>query len=216
MPLPPDVHPEFFFLRHGETEANDLQLMAGSGWDVPLNERGRQQAEDFAAKHAGLLAKVKTVCVSPLTRAQQTAEIVNRALQKPQHQVDDLKEWFCGDWERQPYGNVPGLFAKPHIDPPNGEPVADFFDRCVRGVHTALQQGGPVLIVAHGGVWHGLCVKFGFATGWLDNCGLVHVARHEGRWQKSYLTQAFTEDDHSDIRTVADAANAARLRQAQR
>lgn len=62
-----------YLVRHGETEANRAGLALGRA-DVPLNERGRQQARCLADALAG--EPFAAVYTSPLKRAQQTAEAI--------------------------------------------------------------------------------------------------------------------------------------------
>jgi len=42
-----EAEKKWFIIRHGETEPNRQQIIQGSGLDAPLNETGRQQAQDF-------------------------------------------------------------------------------------------------------------------------------------------------------------------------
>jgi probable phosphoglycerate mutase len=43
-------HSRFYLCRHGETDANATHCLQGSGIDLPLNERGLQQAEALATE----------------------------------------------------------------------------------------------------------------------------------------------------------------------
>lgn len=64
-------------LRHGQTDWNvDMRLQGIS--DIPLNDRGRSQARAAAPKVAS--GNWDLVLTSPLSRAQETAEIVSRAI----------------------------------------------------------------------------------------------------------------------------------------
>jgi broad specificity phosphatase PhoE len=63
-------------VRHGETDWNLQGLTQGSR-DVPLNERGRQQARAAAAYLAEL--PWDAIYASPLSRAWETAEIISSA-----------------------------------------------------------------------------------------------------------------------------------------
>lgn len=63
------MHP-FFFIRHGETEWNRLDLMQGQT-DIPLNDNGRKQAESIRALMVAL--RIEKVFASDLDRAMETA-----------------------------------------------------------------------------------------------------------------------------------------------
>ena len=67
----------FYYLRHGETDWNKEHRMQGAT-DVPLNATGVAQAH--RAKEALRGRHVETICCSPLSRAYDTAMIVNEVL----------------------------------------------------------------------------------------------------------------------------------------
>ena len=66
----------FYMIRHGQTEANAAQIMAGS-IDSPLTALGRQQAKNVHDILENLEIKPKTIIHSHLSRAKETAEILN-------------------------------------------------------------------------------------------------------------------------------------------
>ncbi len=139
----------FYFLRHGETEWNRLRRCQGRS-DIPLNETGVAQAHAAKERMRGL--EIGTICVSPLIRARQTAEIVNEVLQRPIVVIDDLQEISFGPYE----GTEPGPW---YTDLLKGvahegvESIEAFFARALTGLNKALEHEGPVLVVAHGGVF---------------------------------------------------------------
>ncbi len=69
-----------YFMRHGETNANSERRLSDGLDDTPLNEKGREQALHSALelKKRGMMFDY--IFVSPLVRAQQTAEIVAKTL----------------------------------------------------------------------------------------------------------------------------------------
>ena len=69
---------KLYFVRHGESEANVLQVISNRGWMHPLTEKGRQQANTLAEKLRG--AGITKIYTSPLRRAVETAEILSRSL----------------------------------------------------------------------------------------------------------------------------------------
>ncbi|HVO86693.1 MAG TPA: histidine phosphatase family protein [Candidatus Binatia bacterium] len=63
-----------YFVRHGESEANRLGLSAGSEFDTPLTDKGRQQARKTGQelKHKN----IELIIASPLGRTVETAQII--------------------------------------------------------------------------------------------------------------------------------------------
>ncbi len=119
-------------VRHGETESNRLGLALGRA-DVPLNERGRWQAQRLAAALAA--APLAAVYSSPLSRARDTARPI--AAEHSLHvQVDEgLTEMDIGEAEGLTFTEVrsrfPGLLEAwvgaggPSQAMPGGERLVD-------------------------------------------------------------------------------------------
>ncbi|MBS1994096.1 MAG: histidine phosphatase family protein [Cyanobacteria bacterium SZAS LIN-3] len=171
---------KFYFIRHGQTEANLSDLAAGAGWDIELNETGLAQAKALAeSEQIKVCADTQTICVSPLLRARQTAEALKIVIDAPVVVIDELKEWHLGDWEKTPWSNLPNIF-EPGTNPPNGEKQLEFGMRVSNGLNQALAQPGPVLIVAHGGVWHAICRILSIKAGSIENCAVKCVIRDDG------------------------------------
>ena len=140
----------FYYLRHGETDWN-LERRAQGHNDIPLNATGIAQAH--AAKAPLGRCDIVTICCSPLARARVTAEIVNETLRRPLVVIDDLKECGYGIKEGQGRGGD-WMRAWRHGDTPEGaESYEGFIARALAGLHQALAHPGPVLIVAHAGVY---------------------------------------------------------------
>lgn len=176
---------KFYFVRHGETEANQRNLAAGCGWDVDLNETGLAQARALAASaKMEFCREVRTICVSPMSRARQTAEALNQVLSVEMVIVEEFKEWDLGDWERQSWSDLPNLFH-PGSNPPNGESQLQFGARVAWGLNSAFRQEGPIMIVAHGGVWHCIARILNVPGGSIDNCDLRCVVKEStfSRWR---------------------------------
>ncbi len=146
---------KFVFLRHGQTDANAQGLMCGGDWDIPLNATGFDQARRAAEKIAQSGISISSICCSPMRRAQETAQIVAKELSKSIITVEELREWRVGEWEQRPWKEVPDPFLT-DVDPEKGESRLEFEQRVIRGARKSFGEAGPVLIVAHGGVWHAL------------------------------------------------------------
>lgn len=159
-------------IRHGETEANAAKIMAGS-LDSPLNDNGRRQAREAKEIIESLAIKPRTVVHSQLSRARDTACILNESLNAPIHEDHRLAELHAGDWEGQPYAVCSPLLHG-WEDPPNGEPFSDFTQRLQQAKsHALATHDGPVMIVSHGGVFRGLGMIYGLQIpGVFKNCQL--------------------------------------------
>src|SRR5687768_2128817 len=84
----------FYYLRHGETEANASRIIAGS-LDVDLTPLGREQAQ--AAARALSREPITAVYSSPLRRARETAEPVAEALALPIILIGEIAERNWGE-----------------------------------------------------------------------------------------------------------------------
>ncbi|HEY4345003.1 MAG TPA: histidine phosphatase family protein [Parvibaculum sp.] len=140
----------FYFLRHGETDWN-LNRRAQGQIDIPLNATGIAQAKAAAEVVRGL--GIKTICASPLSRAYETARFSSEASGIPITVIEELKECGLGADEGRAGGAWFGDWRAGTYCPEGAETYAGFLDRALIGVNKALETQGPVLIVAHGGVF---------------------------------------------------------------
>jgi probable phosphoglycerate mutase len=154
----------FYFLRHGETDWNKQGLMQGHT-DIPLNETGRLQAR--AAVEALSRLPIDRIVASPLVRAYETAEIVNRVLQKPLLTDGGIKERHFGSMEGMTHAEMDRQRSAWMADgsleveengypcPPEAEPYGVFKTRTIETLDKYLGDdvNGNVLFVAHGGVY---------------------------------------------------------------
>ena len=85
--------PEVWLVRHGETAWSRDRLHT-SNTDVPLTERGIEQARDLGARLRG--RSFALVLTSPRARARHTAELAGFAGAVVD---DDLVEWGYGHFE---------------------------------------------------------------------------------------------------------------------
>jgi broad specificity phosphatase PhoE len=155
------------FVRHGQTPYNAENRLQGQR-DVPLDGKGRQQAEAvgrYLAAHRGAdlarLAAAGAFWASPLARTRQTMELMRVAARlplQPYYLDARLMELSFGDWEgltwdevraRDPAGVKARQADKWNYAPPHGESYA----RLVKRVQPWLdERTGDALVVAHGGV----------------------------------------------------------------
>lgn len=146
-----------YIVRHGETWANVESRYLGA-LDPDLTDKGRQQAESLDAQ---LPASVSALVVSPLVRARQTAEILNRTRALKLQVLTGLRERHVGVFEgltqteaREQHPDLWRRNITRHwaLAPTGGESIFEVVSR----VHTTLHQlqeqhaGETVVIVAHG------------------------------------------------------------------
>jgi probable phosphoglycerate mutase len=137
--------PVVYLVRHGETAWSAARRHTGRT-DVPLTERGEDQARALGARLSGVtFARVLT---SPLQRATRTCELAGF----PGAERDpDLVEWNYGDYEGRRTDDIraarPGwnLFRD---GCPNGETADDVGERADRVIARVRAAPGPVLVFA--------------------------------------------------------------------
>jgi len=159
-------------MRHGETEWNALGKIQGGNLDLSLNETGRAQAQKIEETVFNL--GIKKILHSPLRRAKETADIVNKRSALPMHTFDDFKEWNVGDW----YGLSSDVFrsyVKQGLQPPNGETLSAFKHRVHDAFDRLVKDHNNFLIVAHGFTFNALKSKSNIQTNIesLSNCQFV-------------------------------------------
>ncbi len=150
----------FWFLRHGETDWNAQGLTQGRT-DVPLNANGRAQAAASAAKLLG--RGISSIVASPLGRAQETARVVGAALGLAVSTEADLRETAFGAQEGQKMGPWYDDWVAGTYTPAGGESFEALRARVVPAVNRALALPGPVLIVAHGGMFRAVRTAMGLS-----------------------------------------------------
>jgi len=78
-----------YFVRHGQTEHNVLEISQNDA--VELSDEGQKQAEILAKRFSKI--PIDIIFASPMQRAKQTAEIINKELKKETVYSDLLREW---------------------------------------------------------------------------------------------------------------------------
>ncbi len=174
---------EFYFVRHGQTDANLKGIMCGGKWDLELNSTGLEQAALAAENFKKKVQTINSICVSPLIRARQTAEFFAQKFQLPLIQIDEIQEWDIGAWEKVAFESIKADFLGDGEPPGTGETRKDFQARVQLGFNKCLYYPGPVLMVSHGGVGLALQKFLGTSANKIENCIPFHVYRNaQGNW----------------------------------
>lgn len=144
----------FYFVRHGESEANAARRFAGQT-DSPLTERGRRQARDVAEE----LARVHfdRIVSSDLARTRDTAEAIARKHGVRVEVFPELREVDVGDRTGTPFEEARGLpnwNDDGFVAWPSGETLDAVLARVLGTIDTLTREspGKTVLVVGHGGI----------------------------------------------------------------
>jgi broad specificity phosphatase PhoE len=144
----------FYFVRHGESEANATRRFAGRS-DSPLTERGREQAKAVAETLAD--TTFDRVVATPLHRSLDTAKVIADRLRMPVEIEPDLIEIDVGDktgaaWDET--RALPNWRDDGFVAWPNGETLDQVLARSLRALRRLARgtPGGRVLVIGHGGV----------------------------------------------------------------
>jgi alpha-ribazole phosphatase len=149
---------EVLFVRHAQT---DLAGTFCGHADPPINEEGRRQAEELAARLS--TRRFHAIYSSDLRRAKDTAEILAGTLTAPVFTMRSLREIHFGQWEGLNWKQIEqrdGEYARrwvhafPALPAPDGEPFAAFQDRVLDAADRlrCLAGGKRMIVVTHGGV----------------------------------------------------------------
>jgi broad specificity phosphatase PhoE len=156
----------FLLIRHGHTAQNGpgARLRMSGITDFRLSDVGRREAHQLARFLAARSDHFASICMSPLSRARDTAlALVAAGLGEPVT-VEDLREIDCGAFE----GLELELVKRRHPDLwaanlrqddedfrwPRGESYRAFRTRCLGAVRelAARHRGERIAVVTHAGV----------------------------------------------------------------
>lgn len=143
-----------YVVRHGQTEWNALAKVQGRA-DIELNEKGIEQAEETRKQLQD--EKIDLIICSPLTRARQTAEIINRNRNIPTIYDEAIIERDFGEFEGISKNNFDfeGYWSyKQNRQYEKAENIRDFFNRVYNFLDNIKKEykDKRILIVAHGGI----------------------------------------------------------------
>lgn len=164
--MAPLVWPDFYFARHGETDWNREQRYQGS-MDIPLNDRGRLQADANGPLLRALLERDNVDpaslrwFASPLSRASETMDRMRAAFDQelpPVIHDKRLIEISFGTLEGRLHAEINREMALApgerdasywHFRPEQGE---NYDDVAARLIDFAVDLTQHAVVVAHGGV----------------------------------------------------------------
>ncbi len=147
-------------IRHGQTDWNRDGRYQGQS-DIPLNETGRTEARELAARIVRDGTRPETIYTSDLARARETAQILAEAWKVRVHEDARLREIDQGVWEGMRVDEIQARFPSEfqtylkdplRAGPPQGETVGQVQARVREAVDEILTQhpGGTAAVVSHG------------------------------------------------------------------
>jgi broad specificity phosphatase PhoE len=146
-----------YLVRHGQTDWNrDLRFRGRI--DVPLNERGRREAEAIA--EALRDENIDAIYTSPLSRAVESARPAARLFNLEIVPVEGLIDISYGTWEGLPFHEVRQRYTdeylkweeRPHLVRfPSGETLDEVRERSLGALRDIVSNnpGKSILIIPH-------------------------------------------------------------------
>jgi probable phosphoglycerate mutase len=137
---------KIILVRHGETKWCAERRVRGAV-DIPLNSKGKKQAQEIADKLSGL--KIKAVysgeAACSLSTASEIAALHNLKVKK----ISELNELNMGVWQglllddikkhhKKQYNAWKSSSTSGH--PPGGESAKDAYDRAVSAMHKLIDR----------------------------------------------------------------------------
>ncbi len=194
--------PDLYFIRHGQTDWNAQGRFQGHS-DIALNDRGRVQVDQIAARlrqhleQENIEAVRLEIITSPLLRARQTAIRIARALDRADDMIviePALIELSFGRWEGMNTAEIKAVdnahrrarkVDRWAIAPPGGESYAQGAVRI--GAWLAARQGDAV-IVTHSGIMRivshlaGALLAPEAAIAIIPHDRILNLCGHRARW----------------------------------
>lgn len=152
---------KLYLVRHGETDWNLENKIQGQT-DTELNEKGRRQAEEFAARIVEEGYQIDSIYTSSKRRALETARIIGAALKIEPRIQPGIEEICFGKWEGYTWKQVKELFGEEYQVwrgerryrvPPLGESYQQLLDRLLPALKDITEkEKGNALVVTHSAV----------------------------------------------------------------
>ena len=145
-----------YFIRHGETEYNKDARFQGH-LDIPLNKVGVLQAQTALEKSKQL--NFDKIYCSPLSRARQTAEIINTHHNVKLIEDDRLKEIYMGSLQGRMFKDLSDEEKRLAFSTPEyfgGETHEQLCSRVISFFKEIENSTENILIVSHGGIYRAL------------------------------------------------------------
>ena len=160
---PHTIHNHYFLLRHGQSEANILEIIVSNPAEgvanYGLTPTGREQVASSmqVAKVRGLLDSSTVIYSSDFKRCRDSAEIAQAILAcSPPHFTPALRERYFGTWDHTYHGNYQKVWSLDEQDPDHKtfgvESTVEVLQRTTALIHEleALYHAASILLISHG------------------------------------------------------------------
>jgi broad specificity phosphatase PhoE len=202
----------FVLVRHGEAQGNrELRYLGAS--DVPLTERGEQQAVQLARAVATF--PLHAIYTSPLARARTTAAAIGLTTGLEPTAWDDLREQNYGSWEGLTHEEawardevaLAAWEADASVTPPDGEGLMQMQARVLAAADAlaARHPDAMVALVSHvGPIKMLVCAALGLPPSgarrmWLDPASISVIDWHpKAAGASTGLLRIFNANTHLD------------------
>lgn len=179
---------KLLIIRHGQTEANLLQIVQGNKFDLSLNENGIKQAQLLGISLESY--NIPIFYHSVMKRAAQTAQIAAEHLNAKTIQIQGLQEVCFGDAEGrqskealEKYKDIFAIIDNPKhpqqddVCVPNGETVRQSTQRAIDALQLIKQTATTQIagVVTHGAVMRNLYKHFFKQEHRFDNCEFFEI-----------------------------------------
>lgn len=190
----------FYCMRHAETEANANDVFIGSGSDIPLTNKGKEQARKTGEYFKSIGVTFDTIYYSPMIRCFETAREISSIAGGQLVPKKQLLELDYGVWEGLSRTEIENKYAEDYKRycsdmscRPTGssesandvsERIAEFLQYLKDSNATA---GKNVLVVTHKTTGRILLQKAGHCTGGhfrdipFDNAAIGYVSIHPNK-----------------------------------
>lgn len=182
-------------IRHGESEANKLNVFSNTGYQHGLTPIGKQQTFFVLNQLQSLRIKPKAIFSSPLKRAVETAEIIAKGFELPYEKAPELIEFSVGclegkssddDWYQfKRLWDEWFLNDNDAYQIEGGESLTDVVTRVqsflnhIEGTH---QPEDTILLIGHGGTFKAILPfmdetvsRKSLRETWLKNTDIVKI-----------------------------------------
>lgn len=178
-----------YLARHGQDEDNLHGILNGRR-DMPLTEKGLEQAGLVAEELLQTDIKIDKIYASPLQRAYQTAEVIADTLgaAKPE-KLEDLTERDFGIMTGKPQADIEKLCVPDilktatvtyFLRPDGAETFPQLIDRAGKVIRfiTANHHEGNILLVSHGDIGKMIYCAY-YHLNWREILTMFHFGNSE-------------------------------------